>query len=132
MPTPMPIMVASEVDQSGTGSSAAISPVSMELTARPARAARMGSPAATMEPNISSRMTAAASSPTTSDPIGGASSLVIDTPLTATVSPSWLASFAMRISAAADSCGMSSGSVTSSRRVATMVRPSAERAPGFW
>jgi hypothetical protein len=37
----------------------------------------------------------------------------------------------MRINAAADSCGMSSGSATSSRKVATMVDPSAAIAAGF-
>ena len=92
----------------------------------------IGRPAATMDPNISSRMTAAASSPKTSDPIGGASALMMDVPVTATVSPSPLASFAMRIKVAADSCGMSSGSAVSRRRVATMVVPSAEIAPGSW
>jgi len=68
---------------------------------------------------IGSRMTAAASSPKTSDPIGGCFGVAIETPLTATVNPPRLASFAMLIKVAGDSCGMSSGPAVSRRRVKT-------------
>ena len=70
MPMPMPIIVASEVDQSGASTNAMSRPVSMLLTARPATATTIGSPAATTEPKVSSRMMAAAARPMPSEPIG--------------------------------------------------------------
>ena len=56
MPMPMPIIVARDVDQSGASTREMTTIVSVLLTARPATATRIGSPAATTEPNISSRM----------------------------------------------------------------------------
>ena len=56
MPMPMPIIVASEVDQSGASMKAMTRPVSRLETARPAIATRIGRPAATTEPKVSSRM----------------------------------------------------------------------------
>ena len=65
----MPIIAASEVDQSGTSITAATTPTSEALTPRPTSATRIGSPAATTEPKTSSRMIAAAAMPMPSEPM---------------------------------------------------------------
>ena len=66
---PMPIIVASEVDQSGASTNEMTTVVSVLLTASPATATRIGRPAATTEPNMISRMIAAASRPIISEPM---------------------------------------------------------------
>ena len=60
----------------------------MLLTARPATATSSGSPAATTEPNVMSRISAAAVRPMPSDPISAASPRVTDWPPSATWKPS--------------------------------------------
>ncbi len=126
----MPIIAASEVDQSGTSITAAISPTSAPLMPRPVTATRIGSPAATTEPNTSSRITAAAARPRPSEPMLPCSALCTGCPPTARVSPGrcdWSVSDMIRCVSA---IGMSCGFATSSRMVARAVRPSAATSPG--
>ena len=68
MPTPMPIMVAICTPKSGTSSTFAISHTPPSATPRPKPAITRGSPAASAEPNATSRITMAATSPTDSEP----------------------------------------------------------------
>ena len=130
MPMPMPIMVASEVDQSGASMSAISTPVRVLLTASPAMATMRGSPAATTDPNISSRMIAAAAKPIASEPISAASPWVMVCPPSATSRPGRLASSAIAIIFSLSATGTSTGFTTSSLAWATRVRPSGEIAPG--
>ncbi len=130
MPMPMPIIVARDVDQSGASTREMTTVVSVLLTARPATATRIGSPAATTEPNISSRMIAAAARPRPSEPISPCSAWAMDWPPTATWKPSAEAPFARASSCWLSSFGMSTGFSTSRRRWATSVLPSWLMPPG--
>jgi hypothetical protein len=127
---PMPIIVASDVDQSGASTTAIRRPVSVLLTASPASATSSGSPAATTEPKVMSRMSAAAARPRVSDPISAASPWVMVCPPSATSSPGPAAASARAIISSVFVTGMSTGLITSSRACATSVRPSGEMAPG--
>ena len=68
MPTPMPIIVAICTPKSGTSTTLAISHTPPRATPRPNPAMTSGRPAASAEPNATSRITSAASSPTDSEP----------------------------------------------------------------
>ena len=130
MPMPMPIIVASEVDQSGASTNEMSSVVRVELTARPATATRIGSPAATTEPKVTSRMIAAAASPRPSEPMAPCSACWMVWPPSATVSPGRDAASATSSIRWLSSTGMSGGFTTSRRACATTVRPSGETPPG--
>ena len=129
MPTPIPIMAASEVDQSGTGSSLAMIGMSRLLTARPATAVSSGRPAATTEPKVISRMIAAAAMPMPSEPMAPCSACWTAMPPSEAVTPPpvWPARSSKRWVSV---FGMSTGLTTSRRRRPTAVRPSAETDPG--
>ena len=132
MPMPMPIMVASEVDQSGASTKEITTVVSVLLTASPATATRIGSPAATSEPNMMSRMIAAAASPRPSEPISPCSAWTMDCPPRPTWRPSVEAASAISSIRSLSSRGMSTGFSTSRRTCATSVVPSWLTPAGSW
>ncbi len=68
MPTPMPIIVAICTPKSGTAITLAINHTPPRATPSPNPAMTSGRPAASAEPNATSRITAAARSPTDSEP----------------------------------------------------------------
>ena len=121
MPMPMPIIVARDVDQSGASTTRMSRVVRTPLTASPAMATRSGSPAATTDPKVSSRMAAAAAIPITSEPISAASPWMIVWPPRATSSPFVSARSAIAIIRSLSATGMSTGFTTSSRTCATRV-----------
>ena len=124
MPMPIPIIVASEVDQSGASTKEMTTVVSVLLTASPATAMMMGSPAATSEPNMISRMIAAAARPRPSEPISPCSACTMLWPPKPTWKPELEASSAISSICSLSSRGMSTGFSTSRRRCATSVVPS--------
>ncbi len=132
MPMPMPIMVASEVDQSGASTKEITTIVSVLLTARPATAIRIGSPAATSEPNMIRRMIAAAARPRPSEPISPCSACTMLCPPSPTWKPSPDASSAMSSICSLSAIGMSTGFSTSRRTCATRVVPSWLMPAGSW
>ena len=109
MPSTMPIVGANE----GTPTAAAARPTRLELTASPPIAIASGSPAATTEPNMMSRITAAASSPIISDPDWFASASCTARPPSAIFSPSRSAASAAASSFSVSSFGLSLGLMTS-------------------
>ncbi len=130
MPMPMPIMAASEVDQSGASTTRISRPVSALLTARPATATMIGRPAATTEPKVSSRMIAAAARPSPSEPTEPCSAAMMFGPDRPTRTPAVRWASAMSIIFELSVFGTSMGLTRSSRACAIRVRPSAEIAPG--
>ena len=66
MPTPMPIIIATCVVKSGVGTTADHRPRAAMDATTPTSAVTMGRPMATTDPKATSRITAAARSPTTS------------------------------------------------------------------
>ena len=129
---PMPIIVAKDVDQSGASTKEITTVVSVLLTARPATATRIGSPAATSEPNMISRMIAAAARPRPSEPISPCSACTMDCPPRPTWRPSLDAASAISSIRSLSSRGMSTGFSTSRRRCATSVVPSWLTPAGSW
>ena len=99
---------------SGTSTTAAARPTRLELTASPPIAMASGSPAATTEPNMISRITAAAISPIISvcRPAVASASCTARPP-SAISSPSRSAASAAASSRSVSSTGMSLGLVTS-------------------
>ena len=77
MPTPMPIIVAICTPKSGTSITLAISHTPPRATPSPKPAMRSGRPAARAEPKATSRISAAASSPTDSEPASCCSTVSI-------------------------------------------------------
>ena len=125
----MPIIAASEVDQSGTSITAATTPTSEALTPRPTSATRIGSPAATTEPKTSSRMIAAAAMPMPSEPMSPWVAVSTTCPPTATWTPGRSAASARSMIRWVSSTGIASGFGASSWTVACTVRPSGEIVP---
>ena len=109
MPSAMPIVGA----KSGTSTTAAARPTRLELTASPPIAIASGSPAATTEPNMMRRITAAAIRPIISAADWFASASCTARPPSATSSPSRSAASAAASSRSVSSTGMSLGLVTS-------------------
>ena len=132
MPMPMPIMVASEVDQSGASTKEMTTVVRVLLTARPAMATMIGRPAATTEPNVISRMIAAAARPIPSEPISPCSACTMLCPPRPTWKPSVDAASAISSICSLSAIGMSTGFSTSRRRCATRVVPSWLMPAGSW
>ena len=127
---PMPIIVASDVDQSGAATNEMTTVVSVLLTASPATATRIGSPAATTEPNMRSRMIAAAIRPIISEPMSPCSACCTVWPPRETSRPCWEARSATCSIRCVSSTGMSGGFTTSSRAWVRMVVPSGLTLPG--
>ena len=130
MPMPIPIMVASEVDQSGASTNEMSTVVRVALTARPATATMIGSPAATTDPKVTSRMRAAAARPMPSEPMSPCSACWMLWPPSETCSPPVEAESATSSMRRLSSTGMSGGFTTSRRARATRVRPSSAMLPG--
>ena len=104
----MPIIIATCVVKSGVGTTAAHSPSAAMDAATPPSAVTMGRPMATTEPNAMSRITAAASRPTTS--LAGTSTSWNRSPPKATSTPS--------CSSAAAFSAMAAAAVSGARRPA--------------
>ena len=105
----MPIIAASEVDQSGTSITAATTPTSEALTPRPTSATRIGSPAATTEPKTSSRMIAAAAMPMPSEPMSPWVAVSTTWPPSATWTPGRSAASARSMICWVSSTGIAAG-----------------------
>ena len=88
MPTAIPSIAPMSGAKSGTSVTTAVSPTRLELTNRPPIATARGSPAATSDPKVIRRTTAAAISPSNSVPPGsGASANWTARPVSATSRP---------------------------------------------
>ena len=125
MPTPIPSIDASAGAQSGTSITAASPPISALEMPSPNSAVASGSPAATTEPNVSSRTSAAMARPTISEEISPPSAFAITCPPSSIRRPSPPARSASAISRSPVSGGTAPGSsVIGSRR--TPIVPSRE------
>jgi len=125
MPSTTPIVGANV----GTSTTTAARPTRLELTASAPIAIARGSPAATTDPNMSSRITAAASRPVASDPDRFASATCTARPPSAMSRPSRPAAPAAASIRDVSATGMSLGLTTSRYTRAASVRPSGATAP---
>ena len=121
----MPSIEASAGAQSGTSRTAASSPIRPVEMPRPNSAVASGRPAATTEPNVSSRTKAAIAMPTASEEISPVCALAITSPPSSirTPSPSWCCASSMKRSPVA--VGTAPGSSVSGTR-RTPIVPSRE------
>ena len=125
MPTPIPSIEASAGAQSGTSITAARPPISALEMPSPNSAVASGSPAATTEPNVSSRTNAAMARPTISEEISPPSAFAITWPPSSIRTPSPPACSASAIRRSPVSAGTAPGSSVIGSR-STPIVPSRE------
>ena len=107
MPTPMAIIVATDVAHSGTSTTLASRAISPDATPIPNTAVTMGRPIASNDPKLTSRITPAARKPTPSAPTAPCSAFCTAWPASSIWTRSSLASAAVSSSRWVTSTGMS-------------------------